>query len=118
MAAMTTPICDFGWKAPGFSLPGIDGASHTLDGVQGANGTLVMFICNHCREELAQAGGVTGRGDRAGIADAVGMVLDDRRKTIIASPRAPKATLVARAATKPHKGACPPTPNHLIGTQT
>ncbi|KZF11150.1 hypothetical protein A2J03_19740 [Rhodococcus sp. EPR-157] len=77
-----------------------------------------MFICNHCREELAQAGGVTGRGDRAGIADAVGMVLDDRRKTIIASPRAPKATLVARAATKPHKGACPPTPNHLIGTQT
>jgi peroxiredoxin len=48
MVSLESPICDFGWKAPGFSLPGIDGASHTLDGVQGANGTLVMFICNHC----------------------------------------------------------------------
>ncbi len=44
----TTPICDFGWKAVDFSLPGIDGRDTTLADVAGPNGTLVMFICNHC----------------------------------------------------------------------
>jgi peroxiredoxin len=47
MAAIP-PVCDFGWKARDFSLMGIDGKTHTLDSVRGANGTLVMFICNHC----------------------------------------------------------------------
>jgi peroxiredoxin len=31
-----------------FSLPGTDGRIWTLDQVSGSNGTLVMFICNHC----------------------------------------------------------------------
>jgi peroxiredoxin len=43
-----TPICDFGWKALGFTLPGVDGTTYSLDGLRGKNGTLVMFICNHC----------------------------------------------------------------------
>ena len=43
-----TPICNFGWKAPSFSLPGVDGKAYSLDGLKGENGTLVMFICNHC----------------------------------------------------------------------
>jgi peroxiredoxin len=43
-----TPICDFGWKAPSFSLPGVDGKTYSLDELKGPNGTLVMFICNHC----------------------------------------------------------------------
>lgn len=46
--AMTTPICDFGWQARDFSLPGIDGKTWTLADVRGPKGTLVMFICNHC----------------------------------------------------------------------
>ena len=46
--AVETPICDFGWKAPDFSLEGIDGRSYGLDDVRGRNATLVMFICNHC----------------------------------------------------------------------
>jgi peroxiredoxin len=46
--AEETPICDFGWKAPGFTLPGVDGKTYSLEGLRGANGTLVMFICNHC----------------------------------------------------------------------
>ncbi len=46
--AAETPICDFGWKAPPFSLPGVDGKTHSLDELKGKNGTLVMFICNHC----------------------------------------------------------------------
>jgi len=48
MPAMETPICDFGWKAPDFSLKGTDGKTYTLADVQGPKGTLVMFICNHC----------------------------------------------------------------------
>lgn len=43
-----TPACDFGWKAPGFTLPGVDGRTHRLEELKGPNGTLVMFICNHC----------------------------------------------------------------------
>ena len=46
--AAETPVCDFGWKAPAFRLEGIDGKSYSLEDVRGANGTLVMFICNHC----------------------------------------------------------------------
>jgi peroxiredoxin len=46
--AEETPICDFGWKAPSFTLPGVDGKTYSLEALKGPNGTLVMFICNHC----------------------------------------------------------------------
>lgn len=46
--AATAAVCDFGWKAPDFRLPGTDGRSYGLDDVRGPKGTLVMFICNHC----------------------------------------------------------------------
>lgn len=46
--AESTPVCDFGWKAPSFRLPGTDGKTYTLEELRGPNGTLVMFICNHC----------------------------------------------------------------------
>jgi len=48
MVSLTTPVCDFGWRAPVFSLPGVDGKIWTLADAMGANGLLVMFICNHC----------------------------------------------------------------------
>jgi peroxiredoxin len=48
MVRMETPVCDFGWPAPGFDLPGVDGKRYTLNDVAGPNGLLVMFICNHC----------------------------------------------------------------------
>lgn len=48
MVSLTTPICDFGWKARDFDLPGTDGKRHSLASARGANGLLVMFICNHC----------------------------------------------------------------------
>lgn len=48
MASMNTPICDFGWKAVDFSLRDPDGKPYTLADVRGPNGTLIMFICNHC----------------------------------------------------------------------
>lgn len=48
MPALTTPICDFGARAPDFNLPGTDGKNYSLSDIQGSNGTLIMFICNHC----------------------------------------------------------------------
>lgn len=42
------PVCNFGWKAPDFDLPGTDGRRHRLADVRGPMGLLVMFICNHC----------------------------------------------------------------------
>ena len=48
MALVHTPICDFGWTPPTFMLPGIDGKTYDQDAVRGPNGTLLMFICNHC----------------------------------------------------------------------
>ncbi len=48
MVSLETPICDFGWKAPDFKLEGVDGQTYSLDDVRGPNGTLIMFICNHC----------------------------------------------------------------------
>lgn len=41
-------ICEFGWKARAFSLPATDGRTYALADIRGPNGTLVVFICNHC----------------------------------------------------------------------
>ena len=46
--AATPPICDFGWRAPDFELPGVDGKTHRLADLKGPKGTVVVFICNHC----------------------------------------------------------------------
>jgi peroxiredoxin len=51
--AATPPVCDFGWKAPDFSLPATDGKILSLKEVSGPNGTLIMFICNHCPYVIA-----------------------------------------------------------------
>lgn len=48
MAALETPVCDFGSPAPDFSLLGVDGKVWTRDACKGERGLLVMFICNHC----------------------------------------------------------------------
>jgi peroxiredoxin len=48
MALVQNPICEFGWKAKDFALKGVNGRTYTLSDVRGKNGTLVMFICNHC----------------------------------------------------------------------
>ena len=42
------PVCDFGWKAVDFDLPGVDGGRHGLASARGPKGLLVVFICNHC----------------------------------------------------------------------
>ncbi|WP_108820162.1 thioredoxin family protein [Pseudovibrio sp. Alg231-02] len=45
---LNTPICDFGWKAPEFTLKDADGTSFTMSDQIGESGLLIAFICNHC----------------------------------------------------------------------
>ena len=48
MALTKTPICNFGEKAINFSLKSTKNKQISLKDIKGENGTLVMFICNHC----------------------------------------------------------------------
>ena len=48
MTLTKTPICNFGEKAKNFNLLSTEKKKMSLDMVKGDNGTLVMFICNHC----------------------------------------------------------------------
>lgn len=45
---LNSPICDFGWKAPDFTLPDLQGKPVSLTQSIGKNGILLAFICNHC----------------------------------------------------------------------
>ena len=46
--AIQTPICDFGQKAHDFDLKSTENKMVSLNDIKGENGTLIMFICNHC----------------------------------------------------------------------
>ena len=48
MVLTKTPICNFGERAKDFNLKSTENKQISLKDVTGANGTLVMFICNHC----------------------------------------------------------------------
>jgi len=48
MSLTKTPICNFGEKAKDFNLLSTENKKISLDDVKGKNGTLIMFICNHC----------------------------------------------------------------------
>ena len=48
MPALSTPVCEFGWKAQNFSLQSTSNEIVELNKARGQNGTLIMFICNHC----------------------------------------------------------------------
>jgi len=43
-----TPAVALGWQASPFSLPDADGKLYSLEELQGENGLLIAFICNHC----------------------------------------------------------------------
>ena len=52
MAAIA-PVCNFNQDAPDFKLRGVDGKMYQFDAIKGSNGTLIMFICNHCPYVIA-----------------------------------------------------------------
>lgn len=45
---LDTPVCDFGWQAPDFTLKDPDGNAFTMSEHLGEKGLLIAFICNHC----------------------------------------------------------------------
>lgn len=45
---LDTPLCNFGWKAPDFSLKDPTGKTFSLKEQLGDKGLLIAFICNHC----------------------------------------------------------------------
>lgn len=45
---LDTPVCDFGWQAPEFTLKDPSGTAHSMQGALTKNGLLIAFICNHC----------------------------------------------------------------------
>ena len=63
MALVNANICDFGWKARDFALEGVDGQTYSLADVRGPNGTLVVFICNHCPYVRAVIGRLVDEAD-------------------------------------------------------
>ena len=48
MTLTKTPICNFGEKAKDFNLLSTKNKKISLNESRGENGTLIMFICNHC----------------------------------------------------------------------
>ena len=48
MVLTKTPLCNFGEKPHSFSLKGVDEKIYKLEDCLGKNGTIIMFICNHC----------------------------------------------------------------------
>ena len=53
MGLTKTPICEFGKKADDFNLKSTTNKMFSLNDIKGENGTLIMFICNHCPYVLA-----------------------------------------------------------------
>jgi len=45
---LDTPICNFDWQAPDFTLKDPQGTSHSMRDHLGEKGLLIAFICNHC----------------------------------------------------------------------
>ena len=45
---LDTPVCDFGWKGPDFTLMDAHGNAFTMSDHLGDNGLLIAFVCNHC----------------------------------------------------------------------
>jgi len=48
MTLTKTPICNFGEKAKNFNLLSTENKKVSLNDIGAKNGTLIMFICNHC----------------------------------------------------------------------
>src|SRR5271154_7028072 len=48
-----------GAEAPDFALPATDGRTYVLKDVTGANGAVIVFICNHCPYVKAVIGRLT-----------------------------------------------------------
>src|SRR6266851_1614952 len=70
MAATASPLA-LDTSAIDFRLPATDGRTYALDDVAGDNGTVIVFICNHCPYVKAVIDRVTADA-RALTAEGIG----------------------------------------------
>lgn len=60
MARTPSNMLALGTKAPNFSIPNtIDNNIYSYENIRGVNGTVVMFICNHCPYVIHVMEGIT-----------------------------------------------------------
>lgn len=53
MALEYSTASEFGFQAPDFCLPGVDGQTYRLESFSEFKGLLVVFMCNHCPYVIA-----------------------------------------------------------------
>ncbi|GAB5471074.1 MAG: thioredoxin family protein [Rhodospirillales bacterium] len=70
---LDTPLCDFGWAAPDFTLRDPDGVAFKMSDHLGDKGLLIAFICNHCPYVQAIAQRLAADA-RALLAEGVGVL--------------------------------------------
>ena len=85
---LDTPICDFGWKAPDFTLRDPDGRGFTMSEHLGEKGLLVAFICNHCPyvQAIADRFSEDVRELQAAGVNVLAVMSNDYRKVAVDSP--------------------------------
>jgi len=86
---LDTPICDFGWKAPDFTLADPDGNRFTMSEQLGEKGLLIAFICNHCPyvQAIAERFAEDVRELQADGINVLAVMSNDYRAVEIDSPR-------------------------------
>lgn len=70
---MPTQGAEIGSNAPSFTLPATDGNTYSFADVAGENGTVVVFICNHCPYVRAVVGRLVADAT-ALMAEGIGFV--------------------------------------------
>lgn len=70
---LDTPVCDFGWQGPDFTLPDPHGQDHRMRDYLGEKGLLIAFICNHCPYVKRIAGQLAADTSEL-MADGVGVL--------------------------------------------
>jgi peroxiredoxin len=85
---LNTPICNFGWQAPDFTLALPGGETHTVSSYVGQQGVWVVFLCNHCPyvQSIADRSATDAQTlQRQGIA-VLGVMSNDDRSAPSAAP--------------------------------
>lgn len=104
MVLVNSTMMPLGATAPDFNLPDTEGKLVSLSSVRGANGTFIMFICNHCPFVKHVAGELARLGNELpakGI-NVVAIMSNDIANYPDDSPEKMKAEKAARGYSFPY----------------